>query len=86
MIILFLIQLEQDKDYLSVYEGGSSNGKMLANMTGKKTDIEISTPRNQMFVVFNTNGNVVKKGFQAKILESMICIYFKYVNKGIFCL
>ena len=44
-------------------------------MTGKKMNIKISIPGNQMFVVFNTNGNTVKKGFYAKILESMLCIY-----------
>ena len=65
------IQLEKDADFLYVYEGGSEKGKMIANMTGKKSDTQISIPRNQMFVEFHTNGNIGGKGFHANILESM---------------
>ena len=54
-----------------MYEGGSEKGRMIANMTGNMNNIQISTPRNQMFVVFNTNDNISGKGFYAKILHSM---------------
>ena len=39
-------------------------------MTGKMNDIQISIkPGFQMFVVFHTSGNIVGKGFHAKILQ-----------------
>ena len=54
-----------------MYEGGSEKGKMIANMTGIKNNTQISTPRNQIFVVFHTNDNIGGKGFYAKIFHSM---------------
>ena len=65
------MQLEKDKDFLYIYEGGSEKGKMIANMTGKKSDTQISIPGIQMFVVFHTNGQIGEKGFNVKIFESM---------------
>ena len=45
---------------------------MIANMTGKMSNTQISIPGIQMFIVFHTNGNIDGKGFHAKILESML--------------
>ena len=46
-------------------------GQMIANMTGKKSNSQISIPGNQMYMEFHTNSNIGRKGFHAKILESM---------------
>ena len=40
-------------------------------------DAEISIPGNQMFVVFQTNDNIVRKGFHALIIESKYLDYLK---------
>ena len=64
------MQLENNKDFFYIYEGGSKKGKMIANMTGKENNTQISIPGNQMFVVFHTNDDNGGKGFHAKILES----------------
>ena len=67
-------------DFLYVYEGGSEKGKMIANMTGKKNDTNVSIPGNQMFVVFQTNSNTEGKGFHAKIFESMyLCTLWQVI-------
>ena len=58
-------------DFLYIYEGGSEKGKLLKNMTGTYNNTQISTPFNQMYIEFHTNGNIVGKGFNASILESM---------------
>ena len=47
---------------------------MIANMTGKKSNSQISIPGNQMYMEFHTNSNIGRKGFHAKILESMYLI------------
>ena len=70
-ITFYDIQLEKDGDFLYVYEGGSDKGKMIANMTGKLNNTKISIPRNQMYIEFHTNGDIARKGFHAKIVESM---------------
>ena len=43
---------------------------MVAKLTGTINENKISIPGNQMFVVFHTNEKIVRKGFQALIMES----------------
>ena len=48
---------------------------MVAKLTGTMNDTKISISGNQMFVVFKSNNETVKKGFHALIIES------KYFDK-----
>ena len=66
----FLLQLEDTNDYLSIHNGGSDDSEMVANLTGQMNDTKISISGNQMFLVFKTNNEIVRKGFHAMILES----------------
>ena len=66
----FLLQLEDGVDFLSIHNGGSDDSEMVAKLTGQMNDTKISIPGNQMFVVFHTNEEIVRKGFQALIMES----------------
>ena len=43
---------------------------MVAKFTGKMKDTDISIQENQMFLVFHTNREIVRKGFHALIMES----------------
>ena len=43
---------------------------MVAKLTGIMNDTTISIPGNQIFVVFQTNTEIVRKGFHALIIES----------------
>ena len=70
----FLLQLEDGVDFLSIHNGGSDDSEMVAKLTGQMNDTKIAIPGNQMFVVFNTNEEIVRKGFHALIMES------KYFN------
>ena len=70
----FLQQLEDSIDFLSIHNGGSDDSEMVAKVTGQMNDTKISIPGNQMFVVFHTNEEIVRKGFHALIMES------KYLN------
>ena len=66
----FLLQLEDGVDFLSIHNGGSDDSEMVAKLTGQINDTKIAIPGNQMFVVFHTNEEIVRKGFQALIMES----------------
>ena len=68
--MVFLLQLENTNDYLSIHNGGSDDSEMVANLTGQMNDTKISISGNQMFLVFKTNNEIVSKGFHAMILES----------------
>ena len=70
MYWVFLLQLEDINDYLSIHNGGSDNSEMVANLTGQMNDTKISISGNQMFLVFKTNNEIVSKGFHALIMES----------------
>ena len=65
----FLLQLEDDKDFLSIHNGGSNYSEMVARLSGQINDTKIAIPGNQMFMVFNTNEGIVRKGFNALIIE-----------------
>ena len=42
---------------------------MVVKLSGQMYDTEISIPGNQMFVIFQTNDEIVYKGFHALIIE-----------------
>ena len=63
--------MEDGKDFLTVYEGGSNQGQIVETLTGKKNETNISIPGNQMYVVFHANGEITKTGFSAIIIESI---------------
>ena len=65
-----MLQLEDTKDFLSIHNGGSDNSEMVVKLSGQIYDTEISIPGNQMFVIFQTNDEIVYKGFHALIIES----------------
>ena len=68
--MVFLLQLEDTNDFLEIYNGGSDDSEMVANLTGLMNDTKISISGNQMFLVFKTNNEYVRKGFHALIMES----------------
>ena len=70
MYIGFLLQLEDSNDFLEIYNGGSDDSEMVAMSTGQMNDTKISISGNQMFLVFQTNHKIVRKGFHALIIES----------------
>ena len=63
-------------DYLRVYDGGSKYSDLIKNMTGNMTgtniNTKVSSPRNQIFIEFNTTSIVAKRGFNASIFENSI--------------
>ena len=61
---------EADKDFVSIHNGGSEDSEIVRRLTGTMNETKISIPGNQMFVVFHTNEDIVRKGFHALIIES----------------
>ena len=52
---------------MKLYDGGSDNDEILSVGTGNYTPSLVTSSRNQMFITFTINGNVVGKGFTANI-------------------
>ena len=50
------IQIEADAGYLTIYDGGSEHAEIIGNLNGAMNGTKMSTPRNQIFVVLDTNG------------------------------
>ena len=48
--------MEANTGYITIYDGGSEQAQIIANLNGAMNDTKISTPRNQIFVVLHTNG------------------------------
>ena len=59
---------------------------MVTKVTGQMNDTNISIYGNQMFVMFHTNEEIVRKGFHALIMEGKyfdhdIIMNFHFVTK-----
>ena len=52
-------------NFLKIYDGGSEKAEIISNL-----DIVLSTSRNQIFVVFNSNGEKASISLNAKVIES----------------
>ena len=57
-------------DYLRVYDGGSKYSDLIKDMTGTYRNTKVSSPRNQMFIEFETTSSVARRGFEASIYEN----------------
>ena len=63
--------MEANTGYLTIYDGGSKQAEIIANLNGAMIDNKISTPRNQIFVVLHRNGkNNASIRLNATVLES----------------
>ena len=63
--------MDVDAGFLTIYDGGSEQAEMIANLTGAMNGTKISTPRNQIFIVLNTNeNNSTNIRLNAAIIES----------------
>ena len=49
--------MEADTSLLRIYDGGSEQAEIIKTLNTAINNTKISTPRNQLFVVFTTNGN-----------------------------
>ena len=63
--------MEANTGYLTIYEGGSEQAEIIANLNGAMNNTKITTPRNQIFVVLDTNGkNNASVRLNATVLKS----------------
>ena len=49
--------MEDDTSFLTIHEGGGEQAEIIETLNTTMSNTRISTPRNQIFVVFNTIGN-----------------------------
>ena len=68
--LILKLQIEADTAFLLVYDGGSEQAEIIGNFDKEINDVKISTPRNQLFVVFHTNGKNASIRLNAKVIKS----------------
>ena len=61
--------MEADNSHFLIYDGGSEEAEMIANHTEVMNGTKISTPRNQIFVVLQTNGKEYNIRVNAKVIK-----------------
>ena len=60
-----------DASFLTIYEGGSEQAEIIKALNTAVNKTKISTPRNQIFISLNTNGNnLANIKLNAAIIES----------------
>ena len=70
LIVCFKLQIEADTGFLIIYDGGSEQAEIIGNFDKEINDVKISTPRNQLFVVFHTNGKNASIRLNATVIKS----------------
>ena len=59
-----------DAGHLKIYDGGSEHAEIIGNLNGAMNDTTISTPRNQILVVLDTNGkNIASIRLNATVIK-----------------
>ncbi|MBL4651317.1 MAG: PKD domain-containing protein [Flavobacteriales bacterium] len=58
-------ELESSFDYLSVYDGNSTAGTLLMNLSGTTIPSSVIANSGQMFILFTSDGSVTYNGFDA---------------------
>ena len=63
--------MEYNKDFLTIYNGSNDDTDMIAKMTGKMNESEVSIQgnHNQLLVVFTTNEDIGGNGFYGLIKQ-----------------
>ena len=49
--------METDASFLTIYDGGSEQAEIIKTISTSMKNTKISTPRNQIYIGLNTNGN-----------------------------
>ena len=62
--------MEADISFLTIFNGGSEQAEMIAELTGAKNPTKISTPRSQIFIGLHSNGKNASIRLNAAIIES----------------
>ena len=62
--------METNIGSLMIFDGGSEEAEMIGNLTRVMNRTKISTPRNQIYVVLNTNGQNTSIRLSATVIES----------------
>ena len=61
--------MEADTSFLTIYDGGSEQAEMIANLSTTINGTKISTPRNQMFAILYTNGQNATIKLNAAVIK-----------------
>ena len=62
--------MKNDDDHFSIHDGGSEKAEMIANLNGTMNGTKLSTSRNQIFVLFHTDGKNGTIRLKATVIES----------------
>lgn len=57
--------LESSYDYLTIYDGVNANGTQLLKISGTSLPASVTANSGKMFIVFTSDGSVVRDGFEA---------------------
>ncbi|CAB3397490.1 unnamed protein product [Caenorhabditis bovis] len=59
------VSTEKSTDIVTVYDGFSTNGRTLARLSGNHRNYSIICPSNRVMIIFNSDEDVVDRGFTA---------------------
>ena len=74
--------MEANAGYFTIYDGGSEHAEIIGNLNGAMNNTKITTPRNQIFVILDTNGNNnLSVRLNARVLKSKCNLILTWFNE-----
>ena len=64
-LIFFRFDTENSFDFVYVYDGGSPSSPLIGQYHGNSSPAAITSSSNQLFVIFTSDGSIVRSGFAA---------------------
>ena len=68
--------MDADAGFLTIYNGGSEQAEMIANLKQEINDTKISTSSNQMFAVLDTKGKNASIRLNATVIQSKCTVIY----------
>ena len=66
-LVFIALQTQNEYDFLSIYDGSSSNSPLIINLKGNLGSFEISSTGNFLFLKFKSDETINFDGFLAEI-------------------
>ena len=78
IITFYFLQTESNYDFLYIYDGPNEQSTILGKFHGNLGSFEVSSTGNKLFAKFDSNSNVTREGFFAKVVAVCADGFFNF--------
>ena len=79
-VIFYSVDIENNFDQLTVYDGPDATGAVLLNLTGEQEDVEVCSESGCLTFFFTSDGSVTPSGWEAQIFCADLAVCWFLMN------